>query len=287
MIDYWCNAFTPDRESLWREVIASEGLTIRTRAGDTPDGFVTAAGMVERMDRLGIAALVLPVCEVDAGAPLDDFGHYAAHSTEIASLASEHPARFFGAYSVNPGAGEAGITAARAALEEPWCVALHTHTHSWDRRFDDPDYTPYYHLSAERGVPFVMQAGSSGGNFAHESGHPEAIATPATTFPSVSFVLSHTGDPWVAETITAASEHANVFVGTATHPPRRWPDPLIDFIRGPGATKTVFGTGFPLTGHTRSLEQLDDLGLDSGARHALLDGNARRIFTRIPDRTGG
>lgn len=287
MIDYWCNAFTPDREPLWRAVIAEQGLSLRTRVGDTTDGFATAGAMVDRMDRLGIATLVIPVCEVPAAAPLDDFGHYAAHVAEIRELAAAHPARFVGAHSVDPGAGTTGIDAARSALGESWCVALHSHTHSFGRRFDHPDYSPYYELCAEHGVPFVMQAGASGGNFPHECGHPEGIAAPATMFPSVPFVLSHTGAPWVAETIAAASEYANVHVGTATHPPRRWPADLVRFISGPGATKALFGTGFPLTGHDRSLGQLGDLNLDAPARHALLDGNARRIFTRIPDRTGG
>ena len=81
--------------------------------------------------------------------------------------------------------------------------------------------------------------------------------------------------------------HDNVVIGTATHPPRRWPDELVDFLRGPGRHKTLFGTGFPLTGHARSLGQLDDLGLEAAVRRDLLDGNSRRIFTRIPDRPGG
>jgi predicted TIM-barrel fold metal-dependent hydrolase len=283
MIDYWCNAFTPDRAALWRAVIERDGLSIRTRDGDADDGFASPAAMVDRMDRLGVAALVLPVCDLDPAAPLDDFAHYAARPEEIAALAGTHPGRFVGVYSIDPSAGSSDVAAAALALAEPWCVALHTHTHSWDRPFDHPDYHPFYELCADQAVPFVMQAGRSGGNFAHECGHPRAIAGPAAEFPSVSFVLSHTGAPWVEETLGAAVSHDNVFVGTATHPPRRWPDALIAFLRGPGRGKTLFGTGFPLTGHARSLAQLDDLGLDTGVRHDLLDDTARRIFTRIPE----
>ena len=282
MIDYWCNAFTPDRAPLWEAVIEGQGLSIRTRGAGDADDFATPADMVARMDRLDISALILPVCEVGDDAPLEDFAHYAVHREEMDDLAGTHHDRFFGAFSVNPDAGHSDVAAAADTLEAQWCVALHTHTHSWDRRFDDAAYTPYYKLCAAAHVPFVMQAGASGGRFPHECGHPSAIAGPARAFPDVDFVLSHTGAPWVDETIAAAAEFANVVIGTATHPPRRWPDELLRFITGPGHSKAIFGTGFPLTGHARSLNQLADLDLDAATRHELLEGNATRIFSRIP-----
>jgi predicted TIM-barrel fold metal-dependent hydrolase len=287
MIDYWCNAFTPDRAALWAAVIEQDGLALRTRSGATDDDFATPAEMVRRMDRLGITALIIPTCDLAKDAPINDFGHYAARPAEVATLVDTYPGRFYSAHSVDPGAGNEGAVAAAAALDQAWCIGLHTHTHSWDRRFDDESYLPFYDICAARQVPFVMQAGASGGNFSHDCGRPEAIAAPATAFPTVQFVLSHTGAPWVTETIAAASEFANVSIGTATHPPRRWPAQLVDFLSGPGRTKTLFGTGFPLTGHDRSLRQLQDLSLDPTTRHALLEGTARRIFTRIPDQTGG
>ncbi len=148
-------------------------------------------------------------------------------------------------------------------------------------------YTPYYALCRDRSVPFVMQAGRSGGHFDHAAGHPSAIATPARTFPDVVFVLSHTGAPWVDEALAAALEHPNVTVGTATYPPRRWGSALLEFIADQGRDRCLFGTGFPLTGHQRSLTQLDDLHLGEDVRHQLLEGNARRIFSRLAHTPGG
>ena len=290
MIDYWCNAFTPDREALWAEVIARDGLSIRTRGGDLEDGFCEPAEMVKRMDQVGVDTVVLPVCEPesqlagDSQDPpaLQEFAHYALRESEMDGLIATHPGRFVGVFSVNPDAGAADLAAAAEAVNAQWCVGLHSHTHSWGRPFDHPDYWPYYELCAQNGIPFTMQAGASGGDMVHESGHPNAITKAARGFPNVGFVLSHTGAPWVAETIEAALRFANVFVGTATHPPRRWPDELVEFIKGQGRDRCVFGTGFPLTGHVRSMCQLQDLALDPETVEALLDGNARRIFSRIP-----
>ena len=113
MIDYWCNAFTPDREALWAEVIARDGLSIRTRSSDSKDGFCEPAEMVERMDQVGVDTVVLPVCEpvVQLGddpqdqAAFQEFAHYAVRESELKSLVATYPGRFVGVFSVNPDAG--------------------------------------------------------------------------------------------------------------------------------------------------------------------------------------
>jgi predicted TIM-barrel fold metal-dependent hydrolase len=285
MIDYWCNAFTPDREPLWQAVIQQDGLSIRLGARED-DAFCSVAEMVDRMNQATITTLILPVCDLDDGSPLDHFAHYALRPTEIHQLAAAHPDRFVGMYSMSP--DEPGdIEAADEALNSAWCVGIHNHTHSWDHGFDSPALRPYYELAAKHGVPVVMQAGASGGHRDHTLGHPDAIAAPAAEFPTVDFVLSHLGLPWIEETIAAARAHANVVLGTATHPPRRWPAELLDFVRSDGAEKTLFGSGYPLTGHLFVQSQFDALDISAAAKEALRHGNARRIFTRIPARVGG
>ena len=285
MIDYWCNAFFPDREPLWRRVIERDGLTIKLGARDD-DAFVDAAGMVARMNRGAITTLVIPVCDLPDDAPLDDYAHYALRPTEIYQLTAAHPGRFVGTYSVNPD-DPADLEKADDALSSAWCVGLHNHTHSWDHPFDAPAFDPYYELASTHGVPFIMQAGRSGGHRVHELGHPLAIDGPAARYPDVSFVLSHLGIPWQTETLRMASTHDNVYVGTATQPPRRWDDEFLDFVRGPGTDKTLFGTGYPLTGHLHVQAQFDELDVSAAAKEALRQGNARRIFTRLPARVGG
>lgn len=285
MIDYWCNAFTPDREPMWKHIIEADGLTIRLGAREA-DVFTTVEEMVARMDGAGIATLVMPVCDLDPSEPLDEFAHYALRHEEIRGLHDAHPDRFVGMFSVNPDE-PADVAAAEAALGSDWCVGLHNHTHSWDHTFDAPAFEPYYELAATHGVPFVMQAGRSGGHRIHELGHPRAIEAPARNFPTVDFVLSHLGIPWMTETLAAAVAHDNVVIGTATHPPRRWDDEFLAFVRGPGATKTLFGTGYPLTGHLHVLSQFAQLDVDAATKEALREGNARRIFSRIPARSGG
>ena len=82
-----------------------------------------------------------------------------------------------------------------------------------DDPFDHPDHYPYYALCHRYSVPMVMQAGTSGGRLPSRCGDPMGIDRPAIYFPDVSFVLSHTGWPWVDEAVAMALKFANLTVG--------------------------------------------------------------------------
>ena len=279
-IDYWCNAFTPDRRALWDAAIAAQGLEIKVRR-DAADGFAEPAAMLARMDELGVDTLLLPCAEVPGHAGPFAYERYAARPEEARALAAAHPGRIAALWSFDPSGGGAAVRRASEALAEPGFVGLHLHTHSFDRGFDHRDLYPFYALAAERGVPVVMQAGASGGLMPSECGRPIGIDRPALYFPELRFVLSHTGWPWVEEAIAMAGKHRNVYLGTATFPPHRWPEGLVRFLAGPGRGKTLFGTGFPVAGHRQVLARLAALGLEEAARQALLEGAARAVFTRL------
>ena len=280
MIDSWTNAFLPDREALWNASLEAQGIPLKVRS-DPEDAFCDPETMIARMDEIGLQTLVLPVCDVPPHAGVTDFEGFATRVEEIEPLASKYPGRFVGQWSIDPREGTEGLDRAREMAAKPWVVAIHTHTHSFDLPFDAPEYYPYYTLAHETGLPFVMQAGTSGGRMASACGHPIGIDRPALYFPEVNFLLSHTGWPWVEEAVAMALKFSNVYLGTASLPPKRWHAALVDFIRGPGRRKTMFGTSFPTVGHRHALAQLDALGLDDEIVSALMGGNAARFFPRI------
>jgi len=279
-IDYWCNAFTPDRRELWDAAVGRQGLSIKVRR-DGEDAFALPAAMVARMDELGFETLLLPCAEVPEHAGPFAYERYAAQPEEARSLAASHPGRFAALWSFDPSHGMQAVRRAAGALALPCFVGLHLHTHSFDRPFDHRDLYPFYALAAEHDVPVVMQAGTSGGLMASECGRPIGIDRPALYFPDLRFVLSHTGWPWVDEAIAMAGKHPNVCLGTAAFPPHHWSDGLVRFMKGPGRGKTLFGTGFPVAGHRQALARLAELELREPARRALLEGAARSIFTRL------
>ena len=276
-VDYLANAFFPDRRSVWESAVSEQGIPLKV-VKDPGDDFAEPAEMVERMDELGIATLVLPTGELG---PHPEYDVVAARWEEAEKLVAEFPGRFASTAVVHPSEGMAGVRDLRARLAEPWVVGLWIHTHSWDRRFDHPDYYPYYALCSELDVPVAMQAGTSGGLMPSECGLPVGIDRPAIYFPDTRFVLSHTGWPWVAEAVSMALKFPNVFLGTGAYPPRHWDPAVVQFLRGPGRRKVLFGSNFPTVGHRRALSQIGELGLDGETQAALLGGTARRVFTRL------
>ena len=280
IIDYWCNAFTEDRRPMWDAALEDQGLSVKIRR-DPEDSFASAPALIARMNELGVDTLLLPSADVPDAAERFAYERYTTARDDVVRLAGKHPGRFAGLWSVDPGRGMAGVRRADEALAQPGFVGLHLHTHSFDRRFDHRDLYPFYGLAAEHGVPMVMQAGASGGLMPSECGRPLGIDRPALFFPDVDFVLSHTGWPWVDEALAMAGKHANVYLGTAAFPPHHWPDELVRFLSGPGRGKTLFGTSFPVVGHRQALDRLDVLDLDTEAHEALLEGTARKLFTRL------
>jgi len=278
-VDYLCNAFTPDRVAVWKEATAGLALKIRT------DEFVEPDAMVDRMDELGIDTVLLPAVTIAPGeqpAPTD-FEAVAATWPEVERLVDRWPGRFAALTVLDPTRGMTGVRETAARLRDPWVVGCYLHTHSWDRPLGHADYYPYYALAAELDVPVAMQAGSAGGLTPSECGRPMGVDRPALYFPETRFVLSHTGWPWVDEAVALARKFPNVFIGTGSYPPRRWPGALVEFVRGDGRDKTLLGTNFPTVGHRQAVEQLAELALGDAATDAVAGGNARRVFTRLGD----
>ena len=278
-VDYLVSAFTPDRRAVWERAVSDQGIPLKV-VKDERDDFAEPAAMVERMDRLGITTLVLPTGDLDIH---PEYTVVASRWEEVERLVKEFPGRFAASAVVDPSAGMRAVREMRARLAEPWVVGLWVHTHSWDRCFDNADYYPYYALCSELDVPIAMQAGTSGGLFPSECGLPIGVDRPATFFPDTRFVLSHTGWPWVAEAVAMALKFPNVYLGTGAYPPRHWDPAVVSFIKGPGRRKVLFGSNFPTVGHTKALEQVEELGLDPDTKDALLGGTARRVFTRLGD----
>ena len=283
IVDYICNAFTPDRRAVWEGALRRSGVPLKVQKDEDDDGFARPEDMVARMDELGVATLLLPTTDLGHHGTVDpfDFEHVASRWDEAENLAARWPGRFASIAVVDPTRGMAAVRETRARLAEPWVVGLYVHTHSWDRRLDHADYYPYYALCSELDVPVGMQAGTSGGLMASECGRPITIDRAALYFPETRFVLSHTGWPWVEEAVAMALKFPNVYLGTGSYPPRHWPAVLVDFLRGPGRGKVVFGTNFPTVGHRRALAQLAEVDVDDGTRRALLGGTARVVFTRL------
>jgi predicted TIM-barrel fold metal-dependent hydrolase len=279
-VDALCNAFFPDRASVWEEAISGQAVPLKVRA-DPDDGFADAGDMVARLDDLGLGTLVVVASDVHVHPTEYQVSAVTFRYEEAEVLAKSYPGRFAALWGIEPQLGSAGVARFEEVLAQPWVVGGYLHTHSFDRPFDHADHYPFYAACSRAGVPMTMQSGASGGRMPSECGRPIGIDRPAIYFPETDFVLSHTGWPWVDEAVAMAFKFSNVYLNTASWPPRRWSAALVDFVRGPGRGKVLFATNFPTVGHRQALSQLGDLGLDDEIGERLLGTNARRVFRRL------
>ncbi len=107
------------------------------------------------------------------------------------------------------------------------------------------------------------------------------IDRPAIYFPDAPFVLSHTGWPWVDEAVAMALKFPNVYLGTASYPPRHWPARWWTSSAGPAGARCIFGTNFPTVGHRHALDPARRAGPRTRRPAGLLGDNARSVLRRV------
>ncbi len=68
------------------------------------------------------------------------------------------------------------------------------------------------------------------------------------------------------------------YIDTSAYTARRYPAPLIEYLRGHGAAKVLFGKNYPMIEPAKALDGLEALRLDGAVRDKFLHGNAARVF---------
>lgn len=111
-----------------------------------------------------------------------------------------------------------------------------------------------------------------------EVGRPIYLDQVALDFPDLAIVAGHIGYPWTDEAIAVATKHSNVYIDTSAYTVRRHPRQMVEFMRGHGAAKVLFGTNYPMITPDKALEGIDECGLSSDAKALFLAGNAARAF---------
>ena len=158
-------------------------------------------------------------------------------------------------------------------------VALRIVPWLWELPPTDRRYYPLYAACVDLGIPFCTQVGHTGPLRPSETGRPiPYIDQIAIDFPELVIVGGHIGYPWTTEMIAVADKHPNVYIDTSAYTAGRYPPELVQYLRGRGRDKVMFGTNYPMITAARALEHLDSLELDEPTRVAFLGGTARRVF---------
>jgi len=198
---------------------------------------------------------------------------------EVAALVAAHPDRLVGVASVDLLRPMDAVRELRRCVRKLGLRALRLLPWLWNLPPNDRHYYPLYAECIELGIPFCLQVGHTGPMRPSEPGRPiPYLDEVALDFPELTIVGGHIGYPWHVEMIALATKYPNVYIDTSAYKPSRYPRELVEYLRGHGKKKVLFGSNFPMLSPSDCLDELDTLELSAEARALFLGGNAQRVF---------
>ncbi|MEV6611100.1 amidohydrolase family protein [Kutzneria sp. NPDC051319] len=241
----------------------------------------TGLELVEQPPPVSTTVAALADADVEIGLTCAWYGPQEALITndEVAEFVARSGGRLRGVAGVDITRPMPAVRELRRAVNDLGFVGLRLVPWLWQLPPTDRLYYPLYAACVELGIPFCTQVGHTGPLRPSETGRPiPYIDQVAIDFPELTIVCGHIGYPWTTEMIAVADKHPNVHIDTSAYTARRYPAELVDYLRGRGRRKVLFGSNYPMITPARALEHLAELGLDDEARELFLAGNARRVF---------
>jgi predicted TIM-barrel fold metal-dependent hydrolase len=233
-------------------------------------GSTSIDATLRAMDEAGVERALLCAWSSPAGMLIEN--------AEVARHVAAHPDRFSGVAAVDLRYPVAAVQELRRAVDAGM-VALRIVPWLWNLPPDDRRYYPLYAACVDLGIPFCTQVGHTGPLCPSEPGRPiPYLDNVLLEFPDLVVVGGHVGYPWIDEVISLATKYPNFYIDTSAYAVHRLPPTLVDYLRGHGRRRVLFGTNWPMLSAARCLERLDQLDLDDETRDLYLGGNAARVF---------
>lgn len=228
------------------------------------------------MDKHGVETALIPAMKFD-GEHNNGQGVQIVES-DVATICSDYPDRLSGLVGINPYSGMEGVEHLERYVTEEGFVGAHIVPYGFQLSPNHRRYYPFYAKCSELGVPVMIQIGHTAVAMPNDPGRPKYLDDIALEFPGLDIVAANIGWPWTTEAIALAWTHSNVYIATTGHPPQYWETEFVEFIRGRGQEKVMWGTNYPTVDIGSSLQQVDDLNLNTDTKQKLLSENARSVF---------
>ncbi len=254
------------RHEMFRSLMRWRGLEPEALPDAIPAEFTVEALDAAKVDRALVSAWWAPE------GPL-------LSNDEVAALVARWPDRLTGVASVDLSRPMHAVRELRRCVRQLGFRALRVLPWLWGLPPNDRRYYPLYAECVELGVPFCLQVGHTGPLRSSEPGRPiPYLDEVALDFPELTIVGGHIGYPWTSEMISLATKYPNVYIDTSAYKPSRYPRELVEYLRGHGKKKVLFGSNFPMLPPSDCLAELDVLGLTKDGAELFLGGNAQRVF---------
>ncbi len=198
---------------------------------------------------------------------------------EVAAMTARWPGRFAGVAAVDLHRPMDAVRELRRCVRELGFRALRIVPWLWELPPDDRRYYPLYAECCDLGIAFCTQVGHTGPLRPSEPGRPiPYLDHVALEFPELRIVAGHIGYPWTTEMIALATKYPNVYIDTSAYKANRYPGELVEYLRGHGRHKVLFGSNHPAWPAAACLEDLPALRLGDDVARLFLRENAIRVF---------
>ncbi|WAL67048.1 amidohydrolase family protein [Amycolatopsis cynarae] len=232
----------------------------------------TTAETLDAMDAAGVRLGLLSAWHSPHGVLISN--------DEVAALVERHPDRFAGIATVDLTDPVGAVREIRRCVRDLGFVGVRVVPWLWNLPPNDRRYYPVYVACVEEDVPFCTQIGHTGPLCPSEPGRPiPYLDEVLLDFPQLVVVGGHVGYPWLPEVLSLATKYPNFYVDTSAYAVHRLPAELVEFLRGRGRTRVLFGSNYPMLTPAQCLKKLDELRLGPEAKECFLGGNARRVFS--------
>ncbi|MEE2690244.1 MAG: amidohydrolase family protein [Pseudomonadota bacterium] len=237
-----------------------------------PSPPATPADMLAAMDEARVSASLIAGWHGPQGALISN--------DEVAAALDAAPGRLFGLASVDLGDPMGAVREIRARAKDKRFVGVRIVPWLWGLPPNDRRYYPVYGACIDAGLPFCTQIGHTGPLKSSETGRPiPYLEDVLLDFPELVVVGGHVGFPWLDEVASLARKFQNFYVDTSAYALHRLPPAFVEWMKGEGRKRAMFGTNFPMLTHAQCLKGLPRLGLDAETQALFLAGNARRVFS--------
>ncbi len=226
--------------------------------------------LLQTMEAAGVAKALIAAWYGPQGALISN--------EEVLQVVSQYPDKFDGLASVDIRNPVEGVRTLRKYVTEHGFKGLRIVQWLWELPCSHALYYPLLAECVELDVPVCLQVGHTGPLRSSESGRPFHIERIALDFPDLKIVGGHIGYPWTTEMIAVATKFPNVYIDTSAYIPKRYPRELVDYMKGHGGNKVMFGTNYPMITPEKCMSQLDVLELDHTVKELFLFQNAQKVF---------
>nr|WP_296773454.1 amidohydrolase family protein [Rhodococcus sp. (in: high G+C Gram-positive bacteria)] len=200
----------------------------------------------------------------------------------VAEYCAQAPDRLFGLAGIDASHISESLRDLERSVKEFGFVGAHLLPHWFDAAPDHAKFYPFYAKCVELDIPIMMQVGHCldymRDRILPSTGRPITLDRIAIDFPDLRLIGIHVGWPWAQEMVAVSYKHKNVFVAGDAYAPKYWPPEFVHFADRWRPEKALWGSDWPAVDPTRSVQEVDQLGMREESKRMFLRDNAIKLF---------